>query len=1200
MTQIMAEQLISLKMKRLILPLLLLAIASCSITEMQGDASYNDNDDHQIIQLTGSIQQDYKTRANDSGFADGDKIGVYIVDYVDGNPGAFKSSGNRADNLRFTFNESAWKWVPDHDVYYKDKHTNIDIYAYYPFNSELPADVNAVSFEVQKDQNSMSNGSALGGYEQSDFLWGKALGNAPAARTINIGFSHILASARITLLEGTGFDEGEWTSSEKTVILPSVIRECKINLENGSVAVQGNKSSSGTIACSVGNDWRCIVVPQSIGAGEALMTITVNGLSYTFTKEQSFDFIQAKQHNFTITVNKRKETGDYEFVLGSESITAWENDSVSHDATAREYVIINVDEPGTLDSCIVASGKKLERLRNLKLTGNINSRDFAVMRHRMTELRSINLKEVTIVHSEGGCLEDNPSWGYNGCGDDEIPNAAMSGKESLVSLVLPDKLKYIRGESGGGVGRGAFSYCSNLTGSLIIPEGVIGIEFAAFKGCSSLNGQLSLPSTLEFLGSHGGYDPYWDGVFYDCGFVCELKLPESLKLIGMGTFGSCSGLYGELRLPENLEELGTGAFAGCRNLTGSLTIPQTVTDIPSDCFNGTWLGGTLSLHNGIGTIGSCAFANTGLKGELRLPEGLEVLGDETFYNCDFSGELVLPKKLRRIGNRTFAYNWRLMGVLEIPQDVLSIGAGAFASCTGLEGVIFNEALESLRYEPKYGGDGGSFEGCFGIGRIVCKGTIPAHIQSGAFEGIPKDNFTLEVPESAIVQYQAAEGWKDFKRIAAYRNFVVRPSMATAINTSVTRDLVLNSDDAWSVESKPDWITLSTTSGVGKTEIKLTFTEMPHGGDASREGEVVFKLEGKDYRTRCKVTQYDYQYAEDEVITLQTASKGNGINIVILCDGYNAKDIQDGKLMSDAEQTMEYYFGIEPYTTYREYFNVYTAISVSPESGIGSVNTIIYNKFNTTAKGGVTLGGRNSDGSDYEYIKDYAAKAPTVSRDNMDGVLIIMLPNTSDYGGVCYWWSGGFAIAYCPKSDYGYPLDWRGVIQHEAGGHGFAKLGDEYIYHNAFIDSCPCTCCPHYFDHNEDWYMNLSLTGKMSEVPWSHLIFHEKYHQIVDIFEGGFMHNRGVFRSEQNSCMNNDIPYYSTISREYIVRRIKKLAGEEFIFEDFVDKDVIEAGNTGTKTFIPLESFNVPMGMKHAFPVIMDSNNMPVEEHHHNH
>ena len=181
----------------------------------------------------------------------------------------------------------------------------------------------------------------------------------------------------------------------------------------------------------------------------------------------------------------------------------------------------------------------------------------------------------------------------------------------------------------------------------------------------------------------------------------------------------------------------------------------------------------------------------------------------------------------------------------------------------------------------------------------------------------------------------------------------------------------------------------------------------------------------------------------------------------------------------------------------------------------------------------------------------------------------MVPNSTDYGGICQMWADGAAIAFCPMSTYGYPLDTRGVIQHEAGGHGFGKLGDEYIYHNAFIDFCDCTCCGHvealgyYFSLG--WFENLSLTGKMHEVPWSHLIFDDRYSDIVDIFEGGYMHTRGVYRSEQNSCMNNDIPYYSTISREAIVKRIKAYAGETYSFEEFVANDSREAG-VGTSRF----------------------------------
>ena len=161
--------------------------------------------------------------------------------------------------------------------------------------------------------------------------------------------------------------------------------------------------------------------------------------------------------------------------------------------------------------------------------------------------------------------------------------------------------------------------------------------------------------------------------------------------------------------------------------------------------------------------------------------------------------------------------------------------------------------------------------------------------------------------------------------------------------------------------------------------------------------------------------------------------------------------------------------------------------------------------------------------------------------------------------------------------------------HEAGGHGFGKLGDEYIYHNAFIDACSCTCCGHVLEFNmakgKGWYDNLSLTGKMSEVPWSHLIFHEKYSEFVDIFEGGFMHSRGVYRSEHNSCMNNMIPYYSTISRESIVKRIKAYAGEEYSFEDFVANDVVEVDMTEVKSMDNSFLNNIRASQQHE-PVFM--------------
>lgn len=366
-----------------------------------------------------------------------------------------------------------------------------------------------------------------------------------------------------------------------------------------------------------------------------------------------------------------------------------------------------------------------------------------------------------------------------------------------------------------------------------------------------------------------------------------------------------------------------------------------------------------------------------------------------------------------------------------------------------------------------------------------------------------------------------------------------------------------------MESKPDWCEVAPASGNKKTEVTLTIKSMSKSA-SDREGKIVFRLKNKDYTHACTVSQYGYEYGEDEWITLQKATKGRngGINIVLLGDGYNAKDLASGDYLKHIRQEVEYFFGIEPYKTYRKYFNVYTAIPLSTESGVGTVNTIRYNRFCTTFTGG---GGLKAN---YDELFSYALGAPTVSKENLKQTLIIVVPNTTDYGGICQMWPDGSAIAFCPLSTYDYPLDTRGVVQHEAGGHGFGKLGDEYIYHNAFIDACGCSCCGHVLEFNSakslGWYDNLSLTGKMHNVGWSHLIFDDRYSDIVDIYEGGYMHNRGVFRSEQNSCMNNDIPYYSTISRESIVKRIMRYAGETFSFEEFVRNDKRDAG-TATRS-----------------------------------
>lgn len=1095
-----------------------------------------------IIRLSGNVTQSYQTKADAAGFADGDRIGVYVVDYNGNEAGELRNDGNRADNVWFEFNAGSGSWISAHDIYWKDSHTHADIYGYYPFTSV--ADVSALPFEVRRNQAEETIEGMLSGYEASDFLWGKTADVAPTSDVVQISFSHRLSMIRVVLEEGSGFASGEWDEAGKSVLVTGICRAADIDLATGTAYVKGNPDGSGIIPYGHDGEWRAVVIPQTVSAGTPLVSITVDSTPYKFSRDEDFTFVPSRQHNFTITVNKKPD-GDFEFIPSEGGISAWNSDTEPHGGTAKEYVVINVSEPGTLDKCVEASGKALDKIRNLKVTGKINSRDFAVMSFRMTSLTSLNLKEVHIVEGVSGYIDDSS---YSSNSDCCIPVYAFQGKLSLISIILPDNLKSI--------GRKAFSDCKSLSGNISFPEGLETIAAGAFMNCTNLS-SISFPSTLVTLGQENG-TLYSDGAFANCtGLCCEIVIPEKMESIGPNTFRGDDGLYGQIYLPESLRFLGEAAFRGCNGLSGSLKIPHNINQIPDECFQGCGFGGTLTLHDGITSIGTRAFSDCYFKGGISLPSQLEVISEESFESCKFSGSLVLPAGVRVIGKRAFNWNSRLTGILEIPGNVISLGAGAFANCQGIEGVVIPESLETIKSEF---GVSGTFEDCFGINRIVCKGVTPPVISDdfnvtgghSVFRGVSKENITVEVPEAAVPNYRTSSGWKDFKRISAYRNLSLEPHAVTALNTKGTRDFTLHADDEWEVEEQPGWVTLDRTSGKGNARIRLTFSRMPSG--SSRDGKVVFRLKDHDYKTSLEVHQYDYGHEEDEVIVLQEAARGKGVNVVILGEGYDAKDISDGKLLSDVNETMEDFFDIEPYRTYRDYFNVYTGIAVSPESGVGNANTTVHNRFGTSATRG-TLSGTADE------ILKYACTMPSVSRDNLGQTLIIIVTNTSDYSGATRLFDDGTAISYCPKRDDYYPYDFRGIVQHEAGGHGFGKLGDESVRHNAFVDACWCSCCAHAAEiaaaQAKGWYMNISLTAREDAVPWSHLLENDKYRNLVGIYEGASGHGKGVWRSEYNSCMNNGIPYYNTVSREIIVKRIMQCAGEEYSFENFVANDKVD-------------------------------------------
>lgn len=1105
------------------------------------------------LNIDGSINQ-IQTKVNAAGFVDKDALGLFAVNYSEENTvaGTLADNGNQADNVKYVFDEAANKWTPTKKVYYKDVNTNVDLYLYYPHQSSV-TEVNAANFEVQKDQSSAATASSLSGYEASDFLWGKAVNITPSENKVAVQLSHNMAAVNVILVEKEGFAEGEFASLEKGIILTNTTRKAKINFATGEVSALGNAQQDGIVMCPQSSgSFRAVVVPQTVEAGEKLFAITIDGVSYGFRNSAaSVTYAAGKQTDVTINIKKKTPAGEYELTLGDIKIADWTEDKNTHGGEARQYFVVNLTEAGTLGKVIRSFKKNPDKIRNLKVSGPITTADFYFMRDSMAILEAINLKEAKVVNVK--YYDNTHGWTTR---NDIIPDEAFNNKKTLSHFSFPEKITYI--------GSSAFSNTS-LSGALIIPDDVTEISAYAFSG--TLVGSVSFSPRLKRI--------YNDAFLRCVSLTGTLTLPETLTYIGREAFKDCS-LTGELHLPNNLECIGGSAFENAGYFVGGLKLPDKITKLYGSTFYSSPKGafsGNLDLNNVI-EFGECEFSYCHFTGELEIPDGTIIIPASFMEIRAGQGlsKVVIPASLKKIGK--FAFYCQNIENIVFQDGLLAVEYMAFASCDRIKKIEIPSTMQLI-------GEG-AFGDCFNLSNIVCNAVEPPSVMQGAFAGVAKDNFTVEVPAQSVTRYRTESGWSDFRRIAAHYDFSVSRDRVRTLNAAESRTLILRApaNFNWSIESKPDWVTVTPASGTGKADITVSVDQMARTTDqfevnegtfnspsykkyAGRSGEIVFRLDEKDYRCTLDVEQYDADYSDGEVMTLNTATKGPGIDIVFIGDGYDAKDIAKGTFKHNTEDGFKHFFGIEPYSTYKDYFNVYAVVSKSDDSGIGTVNTVIDTKFGS-------------------YFTQNRIKAPAADKCfkwakradasmDLSKSLVIMLMNTSTYEGVTMMYGDGSAIACCPVSTDAYPYDFRGIIQHEAGGHGFGKLGDEYIYHNAFIQTCQCIDGCEHPQGDDDmstsygvykskgWFKNLSMTADAKQVPWAHLIYHKNYSDKVDMYEGGYMHTRGVYRSEATSCMNNNIPYYSAISRQAIVERIKSYAGEAFDFDDFVAKDSFEVG-----------------------------------------
>ena len=295
------------------------------------------------------------------------------------------------------------------------------------------------------------------------------------------------------------------------------------------------------------------------------------------------------------------------------------------------------------------------------------------------------------------------------------------------------------------------------------------------------------------------------------------------------------------------------------------------------------------------------------------------------------------------------------------------------------------------------------------------------------------------------------------------------------------------------------------------------------------------------------------YSQDgAVVTLQTATTGNGIDVVLMGDAYSDRQIANGLYEQDMRTLYNNLFTEEPYKSFKHYFNVYYIKVVSEMEGYYGATAL------DTYFGEGTLVGGND-----ETVYDYTLNV--LPEERVDEAMMIVVMNQYSYAGTCYMYypydytdySSGPTISYFPKGED--ELVFAELLHHEANGHGFAKLADEYAYEE--MGRIPDDYKQETIEMQDywGWFKNIDFTSDVTKVRWSHFIEDSRYDsEGLGAYQGGDTYWRGVWRPTYNSIMRYNTDGFNAPSREAIYYRMHKLAfGDswEYDYETFVEQDL---------------------------------------------
>ena len=364
----------------------------------------------------------------------------------------------------------------------------------------------------------------------------------------------------------------------------------------------------------------------------------------------------------------------------------------------------------------------------------------------------------------------------------------------------------------------------------------------------------------------------------------------------------------------------------------------------------------------------------------------------------------------------------------------------------------------------------------------------------------------------------------------------------------------------------EWIQSTNSNDRTRQEYKYSFQNLrvqPNTSKDPRTGAFFLMMKDKSGNPLALDTLFIYQegasdgyqssdYSQDgKVSQLNIASQGKGIPIVIMGDGFVDKEIADGSYSRTMNQAMEHLFSEEPIKSLREYFDVYQVTAVSKRNIFDGTSSTVFGTVPDHQTMGIDV--------DASQVMKYVKKVEGI--DSIHALAVVIM-NMNINKGVTYMMASNkisdysYSIALCPVIDSLKSEMFRSVLVHEAVGHGFAKLADEYV--RSTEGSATDDDIKELKERHEKygWFLNVDSEKDSTKVLWTKFIYDAEFsNEKIGTYEGGYTFFKGVYRPSEESMMrSNDAPFNAP-SRQVIYNKVMKMALDRTpTYQEFVEFD----------------------------------------------